>query len=85
MACLNLIHADWHIWESPTSGEILVSDESTKKLLARDRRILCCDHGCGENSVGSRSMKTLSQRQSEWWQRYQIERARIEQQREKSK
>lgn len=32
MATLNLIHADWHIWESPTSGEILVSDERIKKL-----------------------------------------------------
>lgn len=34
MATLNFTHADWHIWESPTSGEILVSDESTKKLRA---------------------------------------------------
>ena len=34
MTCLNFIHADWHIWESPASGEILVSDESTKKLRA---------------------------------------------------
>lgn len=34
MPLLNLIYADWHIWQSPTSGEILVSDERIKKLRA---------------------------------------------------